>query len=453
MKKFIAAFSVITLAGVLVMPKLVGHQAKPKIDTLFTQLTSPELQLSWQSYQQGWFSSSGVINADIVLAVDAEQEPERMTLQYHVTLDHGPVMFAKGIAFGWLQWHAELMVPDTLTENISLTDQPLNIQTGRLSLFQNISFEQSTPKFTYVHENVTVNASSSYGNGTIDNHVIRYSGGMDSLTVENLQTTQVFALNDLVMSVESHLPKPLGQNGITASEARVHVGTISDGAGFTANDSELVYSTFLEDGEDHADLAARLFTKNLSFAEQNVSNITLDLMLRNYNLAYDRLMQHYLLQATTAAGYSDTPTLMTEEQKREALQLFFASQPELEVRELAFALPEGDVSAQLALKLNDYDVPASSLMNPLALFSNLDIEGTISSAEPAAVRLTTLALARGMNPNSPQAMGLARVMLYSLQQKGFIAQASENRYTTTLAMNQGQATVNGKPLTSLLSVL
>ena len=152
MKKIVLTASTVVLAALLGAPGWVGSLAKDRLDDALAKMSTGNISVAWKSYEQGWFRSEGTLRAVVNIPPGPDGPAVRFPIQYRVALNHGPVIFANGLQFGWASWNSTMTSVSELTASLGAPlapeDQPTVVQKGLINLIGNINFSDQISAFS-----------------------------------------------------------------------------------------------------------------------------------------------------------------------------------------------------------------------------------------------------------------------------------------------------------------
>lgn len=167
MKKILSG--IVIIGGIaLALPYYGGYKAEKTLRQIAESNSTPEYELTWESYERGWFKSEAKLNLHYN---ERELFDESLDIPVHVTLKHGPLLFSKIASIGWVQYEANIdenILPAELNEVIQREDeQDLFEGHGYMNLGGDLIFEETVAAFSIESDEISLNVKGATASGTL----------------------------------------------------------------------------------------------------------------------------------------------------------------------------------------------------------------------------------------------------------------------------------------------
>lgn len=392
MKKIIGlliVLVVLVLGGYYGMGVMTERTLKRDIE-LINQSNGLLVQI--KRYDRSWFTSSADLQWKIRIPErvvkdengQSKVEPAQdYTLDMPLTIYHGPVMFAKdGVHFGLGYAHAELIMTEEVkkeflanfSENSTVPKVTLNVRVNYLNRSQ---FIVALPEFTLLLKE---------GNGQLKwlgmNSSVTLTSNLDhidgDMTIDGIQLSKD-NMNAVVSEVSSEYNLYQAENGLYLGKASFSLPSV-----LVKNSEEKIFELTKFNIETKSDISDGLFNSSLSASLGSLYANGQAYGPGKVSLAIQNL------DAEVLARINEQANKIQSASDQERQQLMFALLPELpklvskgaelQVSELSFVMPEGNIEGSLTVSL-----PKGESSNPFELIQKIHGEGQLKLPEKVVV--------------------------------------------------------------------
>jgi len=459
-KLLIGSSTLVALA--LVAPFITGHISERQLTNLIATAPAPAgVKLRLESYQRGWFSSTG--NVKVLLNADSAQP---ITLQAPFTVHHGPILIGKDfgikIATAGITSTLALEHPDSPVKPVIIDEQAIVILKSTLSLLGNLHTKLSTTAINYQQADGTVSWNGLQG--TLD-----YKPATKSLQ-SNLEispfsfastNTPALKVGLSGMSISSHLQQ--ADNGLWLGDVHVAIATLThqqatkpsislEGLAFTSH-----LQTVGDDSEPTASYKASAVVNKVLVNHESYGPLDME-----YSI--DQLDQQGLVKLN-----SDIHALLLSNNENVASSYARLLQTtamllrhglKIDVNNFAFKAPQGDFNLQAKLSLPPIADLLSLLGNAQQLIKQIDLTINLQASTALAKQLLqhfTLRNIQQVAQLTDKATPEEKTTINHLVEKdsadklqawlneGYVKLDNDN-YSTTFMFKEGQPYLNDKRL-------
>ncbi len=401
MKKIIGIAALLLAIVLLGGPFYAGFKAERELHKVAAKFDSyPGYQVSWQSYERGWFSTEAVLAIGLEAALwpgmaDGTQPESQAkslpSLPLVIQIDHGPLLLNDISTFGWYSWQLELTQDQTawLEEHIDAAGEgQLYESHGHAGLLGAVAFEDELKAFSVRdnHGGILVHTNGYVGSGTISSAgKLSYAGlvkGVD-LTAEDA----LVVLGDITLRTEGDLSRMDWDSFIYPSNFYVNLTTVQvQGGDQEISLTNAVFEGAVEipEGENWFDLIVSLSVGSLVADEMRMDDAAM-------TFAYEHIsLDAYSAYMDMAAAALEAPEQKLDFQQfltPQVMQQFLANGPAFALRNLSFTMPDGTFTGSIRLAVNKDAVPPGAAANPLLLVQAITLQAGVTVDQPLALYL------------------------------------------------------------------
>lgn len=401
----------------------------------FNQTTLSPVVLKLTSFQQGFFQSRA--NWEISLTTDPCQPTKTMVLTGYDIIQHGFVP-----SLGWASVDTHVIWPDAIDSKLKQIfgqQEALSIH-SKVSLLGNISTTIQSPKAHWQGETLQANWQGLYGKLKLSDHrqQIKFDVRVPDLKVLTIkENKQLFTLSDMRYQGERQAKPsllPLGKTEFSVDQLQ---------AGSTQTQVLLDNITMNSKNE----LNQKQISAHINYA---IGNIQINKKpIGDFKTAI--LLEHISEQAAqqTYQAFSKL-----QQQCRPNSQAVIAAFAPLFEHGFQLRLDEATLNAfkgvaQANALLTMPATPKASQLDSKALLQQLTASGRIKLSEQLLTgAIETMSSLKGEQISKAEAAQMVTAMMQGLLQQGYLVKTSTG-YQTAMALQQGRASINGKPVGQL----
>lgn len=466
MKKALSAVLfgfVVVLLLVVVAPIYGGKKAKIALDQLIAHVnaTAPG-SADWHSYEQGWFSSEGVLYVDLAAYLDmpAAANAETLIVPLQLELSHGPVIISDGLTLGWFEgrWYLNSEHEAWVKDKVQVEGKgPFFTSSFKMALSGVVAFREQTLPFSVAANDSLFSMTGYHGQGTYRPYgALIYHGSFTKASL--LSHDGNILVEGADVGLISHLDERRGTFAVPGEAAlsldRVVV-TRDDNPIFTLDDLELATSFVVaKEKPEVGDVGMRLEFGRSEFLGDTVNDGALEISLHRMSLSfYEKYMT---LVQDVEDGESDASSLQGLQILALVNQELLPFGPELQLKKMQFATKEGQFSMNGHLRV--LEDAAKGQANPFSVFKKIDAQLNILVDKPLAFRLAEQRAAKEIDEESfaggaafdekdreAAIQSRAATQIEALLGQGFIVDKGE-QFQTRFSFEKGVAVINGKAI-------
>lgn len=470
MKKSLLALAVATAGVCLIAPKFIGDNADAELTRVIAEVSElPGYQLTLVSKEKGWFASSATLNIafdptefdpQIAQSPEAMAMFENLQFDFEVDMQHGPILAEKGLGLSDIK----IRIPNTseaiknageLVENIYQFDGKLSLL-GGLTYMDSISplemeFDGQPGKLTF---------SGYEGEAKNTNGELDYAAKAGSLNINSPMFD--FAISDIATNWKGDFDLAKLTKGIYGNmETSFRIGKMEatqvSQPVFGMQDLEISIASVADDN-DVADMKAAYLIKQLDTPIEKFTDVEL-------GFEFNNLSQNAMSKYADVIASLQTQEL-NEDEFLETLKPFvidlMSAKPEIKITNIGFTTAAGTMKSQADVKLANYDIDESNVVDKSFWEQNLVLNSGLSLPTALATDLMSknTMLQMRMDPNAAQytpeqlqemASQQAQMMVNGFMQGGFLVEEN-GELTLNFNVKDGIANLNGQeiPLAALL---
>ena len=490
MKKIVGIALLLLAIALVGGPFYAGIKAENELQKFIAKFDAyPGYQVSWLSYERGWFSTQATLSVglDAALWPDENGEPESLpTLPLVIQIDHGPLLLNDISSVGWYSWRLDLTQDQTewLEEHLDMAEEgQLYEAQGHAGLLGTVQFSDELKAFSIRDDqgNTIARTNGYVGSGTIGAAgKLSYAGlisGID-LTAEDA----LVVLGNITLRTEGDLSRMDWDSFVYPSNFYMNVASMElHGSGQQASVTNAVFEGAIEipEDKDWFDLIVSLSVGNLgvnhSATNSAVNHPATNSAVKSVQLedatmtfAYERIsLAAYSAYIDMAAASLESPQQELDYQQfftPEVMKEFFANGPAVALRNLSFSMPDGDFEGSLRLAMKDDFVMPAQITNPFIFIQALTLDANVVVDRPLALYLakaSSRAQVEASMVNNPDVTEAdietavqqqAQNTLDMLMSQGILVSEGET-LQAKLQFTDGQLVLNGKPMPFPLGML
>lgn len=289
MKKILSG--IVIIGGIaLALPYYGGYKAEKTLRQIAESNSTPEYELTWESYERGWFKSEAKLNLHYN---ENELLEEPLDIPINVSLKHGPLLFSEIASIGWVQYEAnidESIIPAELDEVIQREDdQDLFEGHGYMNLGGDLIFEETIAAFSVESEEFSLSSMGASAKGTLAaNQKLDLIIVIAPITIDGISATGeniIVTTDTMTVSVLSDYSKIIAK-GLVPTQSIIEVKDIfveSEEVSLTLEGFRSDTELFFTESNTLLQINSTNSVKKVSYqGGEELSDITL-------NLSYDNI--------------------------------------------------------------------------------------------------------------------------------------------------------------------
>ena len=401
----------------------------------FNQTTLSPVVLKLTSFQQGFFQSRA--NWEVSLNTDPCQPTKTMVLTGYDIIQHGFIP-----SLGWASIDTHVIWPDAIDSKLKQVfgqQEALSIH-SKVSLLGNISTTIQSPKAHWQGDTLQANWQGLNGKLKFSDHrqQVEFDVRMPNVNVSTVkENKQLFALSDMRYQGEREAKPsllPLGKTEFSVDRLQ---------AGSTQTQVLLDHITMSSNNE----LNQKQINAHINYA---IGNIQINKKpIGNFKAGI--LLEHISEQAAQQTYQALSKLQQQCHPNGQAMMAVFAPLLEhgfqLRLDEATLNAFKGVAQANALFTMPA--TPKARELDPKALLQQLSASGRIKLSEQLLTgAVETMSSLKGEQMSKAEAAQMVNMMMQGLLQQGYVIKTSTG-YQAAMALQQGRASINGKPVGQL----
>lgn len=467
MKRILLISAIIVVLISIVAPRFIANTFNQELESMVALIDQkPVYNASITDRTTTWFSSTATVNIGFdseVMAQGNDTEAldtfNNLNIDLIVDAEHGPILFDKFLALGWLRWTATVAGDSFRDTLVFAQGTPFYQLSSHTDLFGMSSFEDTIPSFKIKDDSVFSESKFSGWNGTghYSNSEASYQGKLGQIMVSGALGEYQLSEWKVSSSIDGNLIDAL--NGkLTDSTGSLSIQDIT--LTLPSTQEKTTLSKVRIDTITDFDQSTSLLDTQINFSMQELQSSGLNLSSVRLNTEVNNLQEQFLMALQALSDELGIAPEKVQDKVKTFMQTELLAQlqlePEFNISSFEAMLNQGKISGSLGSKIHGVLALPESLESPAFWLQHLQANGQLSADDSAVMWLATDTIKSQIQaaPNAAQmteaeitaiAEQQSSAVLQSLQQQGLLTKSVEG-YQIVFSIDQGQATLNDKPM-------